>query len=123
MWLGGKTGVDDDLMDDWLMAVVKAGRRGIVGKKLETTLAELADHLSNGNLCVVRRPATATDTNARGPLPSSKLADRLVQELTQSWNRETIVRRHHVTLAEELRAALSPPVEQAPQPPSPETRV
>lgn len=57
MWLGGKEGVDDDLMDDWLMAVIKAGRRGITGEKLATALTELVDHLSSGQRAVVRRHA------------------------------------------------------------------
>lgn len=56
MWIEGKLGVDDDLMEDWLLAVIKAGHRGITGEKLATTLTELVDHLSAGKREVIKRP-------------------------------------------------------------------
>jgi len=36
-----------------------------------------------------------------------ELSEQLAKEIHKAWNHETIVRRHHVTLANDLRATLS----------------
>lgn len=71
MWIEGKQGVDDDLMQDWLTAVLIASRRGVKGEALATTLAELVDHISGG-----RRRVVVGDSKA-GAAPDTTHHDAL----------------------------------------------
>ena len=53
MWVKGENAdIDDDLMVEWLIAVLKAARRGITGDRLRDTVIELVDHLSAGKRAV-----------------------------------------------------------------------
>ena len=57
MWAPGEDpSIDDDLMNDWLMAVVEGQGRGLTGARLGTTMRLLVSHLSGGADMVVRSP-------------------------------------------------------------------
>lgn len=54
MWEPGKKPeVNDDLMEDWLQAVVKHQKAGLTRESLRSTMTELVNHLSGGARMVV----------------------------------------------------------------------